>query len=104
MDIVLIGLGRIARYHIAALLSTPRYRLCGLCDIRETRVSQAHPEFTLFTDYEQLLDRLAPAAAVIATPPSTHEAIVAAYMMRRCTGLRPSRTSGRARDTMTDIE
>src|SRR5271166_6989001 len=24
--------------------------------------------------------------------------------MRRCTGLRPSRTSGRARDTMTDIE
>src|SRR5579862_9845238 len=24
--------------------------------------------------------------------------------MRRCTGLRPSRTSGRARDTMTDME
>lgn len=82
MDIVLIGLGRIARYHIAALLSTPRYRLCGLCDIRETRVSQAHPEFTLFTDYEQLLDRLDPAAAVIATPPSTHEAIVAACLQR----------------------
>jgi hypothetical protein len=24
--------------------------------------------------------------------------------MRRCTGLRPSRTSGRARETMTDME
>ena len=24
-------------------------------------------------------------------------------MIRRCTGLRPSRTSGRARDVMTDI-
>ena len=27
-----------------------------------------------------------------------------AYRMRRCTGLRPSRTSGSARAVMTDIE
>ena len=26
------------------------------------------------------------------------------YRIRRCTGLRPSRTSGSARDTMTDME
>ena len=36
--------------------------------------------------------------------PGTRPSSFIAYSMRRCTGLRPSRTSGSARDTMTLIE
>lgn len=82
MTIVLIGLGRIARYHIAALTTTPLYCLCGLCDLHRTPLADAYPDLPFFTDYTALLDALHPDAAVIATPPATHLDVVESCLKR----------------------
>ena len=75
-NVVIIGLGKIARYHIAALGATPQYVVCGVCDIDPHAVARAEcPDVPFYTNYEQLLDTLHPEIAVIATPPALHYAI-----------------------------
>ena len=86
MKVVLIGLGKIARYHIAALLSTPRYVICGVCDTDPHAVSaDLLPGVPMYRAYEQMLDELHPDIAVIATPPATHYAIALACVQRGVT-------------------
>ena len=82
-NVVIIGLGKIARYHIAALEATPQYVVCGVCDIDPHAVARAEcPDVPFYTNYEQLLDTLHPEIAVIATPPAIHYAIAMACVER----------------------
>ena len=82
-NVVIIGLGKIARYHIAALGATPQYVVCGVCDIDPHAVARAEcPDVPFYTNYEQLLDTLHPEIAVIATPPAIHYAIALACVER----------------------
>ena len=86
MNVVLIGLGNIARYHIAALAATPRYVLCGVCDSRpEAASARLAGHVPFYRDYVQMLDSLRPDIAVIATPPSSHYAIATACVQRGVT-------------------
>jgi len=75
-DIVIIGLGVIAHYHVAALRQSERFRLCGLCDILpQTAEDELFRGVPFFTDYTTMLSTLHPDYALIATPPATHYAI-----------------------------
>lgn len=83
MKAVLIGLGKIARYHIAALGSTPRYVICGVCDSNAQAPARACcPDVPFYTDYAQMLDELRPEIAVIATPPASHYDMASACVAR----------------------
>lgn len=72
-NIVIIGLGVIAHYHVRALGQSERFRLCGLCDINpETAQDKLFQGLPFFTDYTVMIDELHPDYALIATPPASH--------------------------------
>jgi predicted dehydrogenase len=70
-----IGLGHIARQHIAALQQCPDAQLVGVCD-RSAATAEATAERygipRWFTDHRQMLDELRPDVVHVATPPSSH--------------------------------
>lgn len=78
---VIIGLGTIARYHVMAIAQSQRFRLCGVCDIREQNADDdLYRSYPFYQNYEELLTSVKPDAAVIATPPASHYAIANACL------------------------
>ncbi len=80
---VIIGLGTIARYHVAALRQSERFRLCGACDLRkEAAEEEIYRDLPFDTDYKRLLDTIRPDVAIITTPPAAHYRIAADCIAR----------------------
>ena len=80
---VIIGLGRIARYHVLGMRASGRFRLCGACDVRsEAAKDELYRDVPFDTDYTRLLDAVRPDVAIIATPPASHYAIASGCVAR----------------------
>lgn len=81
IKIALIGLGQIARHHLAGIQSNEALELVAICDKNEERMVQwaKHNHLNHANQYTQLSDMLAHEDAqyiVIATPPDTHSQII----------------------------
>ncbi len=74
--IVIIGLGTIARYHLAALRTIPEIEIAGVCDVRDEAANDPCCAGKPFdTDWERLVETVRPDTVLILTPPHSHRTI-----------------------------
>ena len=83
----IVGCGRIARQHAAAVMDHPAAELVALCDVdpeglRAFGDAYGVPAGHHFTAYEDLLDAVRPDAVHVCTWPDTHAAITLAAARR----------------------
>ncbi len=67
VSVAVIGVGQ-PFHHLPALARLPQVALIGLCDINEPRLQEAARIYNVadtFTDYRQMLDRIAPQAVFV---------------------------------------
>jgi predicted dehydrogenase len=80
LDLAIVGCGRVVeRYHVPALARTPEWNLVGACDPRIDRREWIRRRFARIHVAESitgLLEGCRPDAVLVATPPSTHCAMV----------------------------
>lgn len=78
VKIVLIGYGRIAQNHLAAINALDDVTLVGIFDHNEEKIQKAAKELNTkgYSDCEKMLDELKPDAAVICVPTFAHEEYV----------------------------
>jgi predicted dehydrogenase len=81
--VAIVGCGRIARAHAAALRQHPAAELVALCDVdpdavRTFGVATGVSGDGQFTDYEELLDTVRPDAVHVCTWPDAHAAVTRA--------------------------
>jgi predicted dehydrogenase len=86
----IIGVGSIARYWIAAVLQNPKCRFTCACDTSPTGFDQLarelgfnKQEVAFYTSHADMLDADDVDCVIIATPPSSHQALVADCLNRR---------------------
>ena len=76
LPIVLLGLGGIAQAYLQALQRVPALRLVAVVEPRPTAQAMAPAGVPVFADVDALLATQLPlAAALVLTPPATHEAL-----------------------------
>ena len=71
----LIGLGHVARHHIAAINLAPELSLTATADLKSRPKDLAMHDCPHFASLDQLLRANPPDVVVIATPPATHLAL-----------------------------
>ncbi len=78
MKIVIIGYGRIAANHIAAINRIDDVQIVGVCEHSEEKAAKASAELGCkgYYDAGEMLDELKPDAAVICVPTFSHEEYV----------------------------
>lgn len=78
VNVVIIGFGRIAQNHIAAISALCDVRLVGICSKSAEKVNNACKESDCkgYTDAEKMLTELKPDAAIICVPTNIHEEYV----------------------------
>ncbi len=83
INLAMVGLGRIAEYHLAALAPMEEYRVVAVCDRDPQRraLSPAGAEF--FTEVSTMLATVDCDAVVIATPTATHATMAQAVLAAR---------------------
>jgi predicted dehydrogenase len=83
--IALIGAGRIGGDWLAAVAAEPRWRLAAIVEPRpEPRARAADAAgVPAFASLEAMFAESTPDAAIVATPPATHEPLVLALLERR---------------------
>ena len=84
VGIVVVGAGAIARTHVAALASSDCARLVAVVDVARERAAElAGPAgVPAYADVAELPALLAAEAAIVCTPPVTHEPLTLALMAR----------------------
>jgi predicted dehydrogenase len=76
MPVALVGAGGVGRMHIERLARHPSVALCAVADPTEAgRAAGAAAGVPVFADHRALLAQVRPAAAIVATPNTTHVAI-----------------------------
>lgn len=84
LDLVVIGCGGIAQAYLQAQAQVPDLRLCAVVDTDTGRRDQTAAKFEVpaFGDLQDLLQKLSrlPQAALVLTPPNTHEALATALL------------------------
>lgn len=84
VSVAVIGVGQ-PFHHLPALARLPQATLIGLCDINEARLQEAARTYNVaaaFTDYKQMLNRIAP-QAVFVLPSVLRTTEVATYCLDR---------------------
>ncbi len=69
---VVIGLGDISSIHINGIMENPEIELVAVCDIDETRKTQAPEGVHFYTDYQTMIKEEKPDAAHICLPHYLH--------------------------------
>ncbi len=84
LGIVLVGAGAIARTHVNAILASPHVALRAVVDPCPERAHELAAEAGVpaYRDVGQLPAALDAAAAIVCTPPVTHEPLVLALLAR----------------------
>jgi myo-inositol 2-dehydrogenase / D-chiro-inositol 1-dehydrogenase len=73
MRVAIIGAGWIAADHLAALAKRPDVQVAAVCDIDRTRAERLAPAgAAVYERWEDALEREAPDAVWVCTPPLTH--------------------------------
>ena len=75
IKVVLIGYGRIAQNHIAALRQIEGVEISAICDHSEAKMERAAGELgcRTYVDCQKMIDEIRPDAAVICVPTFAHE-------------------------------
>ena len=83
LRIGLVGTGWVAAEHLATLARLDDADVVAVCDLDESRARAAAPDgAAVYTDIEELLEREAPDALFVCTPPLAHRAPVLAALER----------------------
>ena len=72
MRIGMIGAGWIAANHAARIARTPGVELAAVCDLDAERARGLADGRPVYTDWHEMLEREAPDAVFVCTPPLTH--------------------------------
>ncbi|GHC82177.1 hypothetical protein GCM10007079_22870 [Nocardiopsis terrae] len=72
-----VGLGVIARFHLAALAASPDWDLVAVCDLDPARALEPRPGVTGYTDHTRMLAEAGLDAVVVTAPNDTHARICA---------------------------
>lgn len=72
IQIAIIGLGHIGKYHIRAIQSFPELKLVAICDQREEYASLAPEGVEFYADFQLLLNDDRVDTVIVATPNRTH--------------------------------
>lgn len=75
MKAAVIGVGQIARQHIACLQSLPGVQLAAVCDLSPATAEAAAERYKAggwFTDHRKMLETTRPDVVHITTPPTSH--------------------------------
>ncbi len=74
LRVALIGAGGIGRVHLGAWASVPEVEMVAVVDTDEQRAQEAAQQAAAeaFTDHEQMLAAIEPAAVDVCTPPARH--------------------------------
>jgi len=78
----MIGAGWIAAQHLERLGRREGVELAGICDVDRDRAAALAPDAAVHGDWRELLDREAPDAVFVCTPPLTHREIAVAALER----------------------
>lgn len=80
----LVGAGGIAQSYAQAFESHPEANLVAVADLRAEAASAMAAKFGCpsFPSYRELLDATRPEAAIVCTPPNTHEELTTAFTRR----------------------
>ncbi|MGO9759955.1 MAG: Gfo/Idh/MocA family protein [Solirubrobacteraceae bacterium] len=82
--VAIVGLGKMGLSHHAMLNVHPDVEVVGVCDSSSyvLGVLKKYTGVTTYTDFEELLDKAAPDAVLIATPSSSHAKMVGTALER----------------------
>ena len=75
MKVALIGVGQIARQHVACLKTLPGVELAAICDLSPATAEAAAERYGVrdwFTDHRAMLANVRPDVVHVTTPPNSH--------------------------------
>ena len=75
MKAALIGVGQIARQHLACLKSQPGVELAAICDLSPAAAEAAAERYGIpawFTEHRSMLEKVQPDVVHVTTPPTSH--------------------------------
>jgi D-galactose 1-dehydrogenase len=81
--LAIVGLGRIAEYHLAALATMQEYRVVAVCDHDPERRALAPVGAEFFTELSALLATVPCDAVVVATPTASHATVAQEVLSAR---------------------